>query len=153
MGDCLGGDPVVCVPDHDCHGEGTCHPDTGCLYPAANEGGACDDGDACTMNDTCQSGDCLGEGDPCAPDASPDSAMGPNLDSGAVVAPDGTPPLEVDAGEPDGGQTQEALNPEPERVSLYACTVTPGGRPLTWPFFLGALALVLVLAIRRRRLR
>jgi hypothetical protein len=60
-GQCVGGDPVVCVASDQCHDAGTCNSATGaCSDPAKPDGTGCSDGDACTQSDTCQSGACVG---------------------------------------------------------------------------------------------
>lgn len=52
---------VTCVPVDQCHGPGSCIPQTGdCTTPLLNDGTSCDDGNACTQVDTCVSGYCLG---------------------------------------------------------------------------------------------
>ena len=59
-GRCIGGNPIVCAAEDQCH-VGVCDPNTGrCSNAALPEGAACDDGDACTQTDTCQAGDCTG---------------------------------------------------------------------------------------------
>jgi MYXO-CTERM domain-containing protein len=57
----VGGDPVVCEAQDDCHLAGECNPATGeCTNPTADDGTSCDDGDACTQTDSCQAGVCTG---------------------------------------------------------------------------------------------
>src|SRR5437879_3966722 len=59
-GRCVGGNPIVCAAEDQCH-VGVCDPNTGrCSNAALPDGTACDDGDACTQTDTCQAGDCTG---------------------------------------------------------------------------------------------
>jgi hypothetical protein len=60
-GQCVGGAPVVCVPQDACHGSGTCSPATGvCSNPTKADGTGCDDGNACTQGDSCNAGVCVG---------------------------------------------------------------------------------------------
>eukprot|EP00397_Hematodinium_sp_SG-2012_P000533 GEMP01000534.1.p1 GENE.GEMP01000534.1~~GEMP01000534.1.p1 ORF type:complete len:1837 (+),score=426.05 GEMP01000534.1:592-6102(+) len=66
---------VVCDALDQCHGVGTCDPETGkCSNPAAPAGTTCDDNNERTTNDVCTNGECVGE-DKCkdvicvAPDA------------------------------------------------------------------------------------
>jgi hypothetical protein len=61
LGQCTGGNPVVCTASDQCHAAGTCDPTTGeCSNPAKGDGAACSDGDSCTRTDTCQAGVCTG---------------------------------------------------------------------------------------------
>jgi hypothetical protein len=58
-GTCVGTNPVVCMPQDQCHVAGTCAPGSGlCSNPNAPNGSACSDGNPCTLNDTCQTGAC-----------------------------------------------------------------------------------------------
>jgi hypothetical protein len=59
-GVCVGGSPVVCVAQDECHEAGICDPLTGqCSNPAKPNGVTCGDGNACTKGDTCQEGVCV----------------------------------------------------------------------------------------------
>jgi hypothetical protein len=168
MGECLGGEPVTCAPLDECHSEGACTPATGCVYPTANEGGSCDDGDACTTADVCKEGTCVGEGEPCVPDAAPPDASidaggpGPGRDDSSVPVEvdaadrvDAKSTFDVDAPAADApsGISEEELVPEEEPVSLYACSVAVGQRPLAVPLVLLALAFLVLGRFLRRRAR
>jgi MYXO-CTERM domain-containing protein len=60
-GACVGGNPVTCAAQDQCHDVGVCDPATGaCSNPAKPDGSLCTDGDACTTGDTCQAGACVG---------------------------------------------------------------------------------------------
>ncbi len=60
-GACVGGSPVVCAAQDQCHVAGTCDLATGlCSNPAKLDGAVCGDGNACTRSDTCQAGACVG---------------------------------------------------------------------------------------------
>ena len=60
-GVCVGGDPVTCVAQDQCHVAGTCDPAAGaCSNPPQADGIACDDGSLCTQSDTCAAGVCVG---------------------------------------------------------------------------------------------
>ncbi|MBI4953407.1 MAG: hypothetical protein HY908_15360, partial [Myxococcales bacterium] len=75
-GNCVGGNPVVCVAPDACHDAGSCDPANGtCSSPVKPDGTSCADGDACTQTDICQAGNCVG-GNPVvcvAPDACHDA--------------------------------------------------------------------------------
>jgi hypothetical protein len=59
QGVCVGGNPVVCTAQDQCHVAGVCNSRTGeCSNPAKADGAACEDGNLCTQGDTCQSGAC-----------------------------------------------------------------------------------------------
>jgi hypothetical protein len=60
-GVCVGINPVLCAAADQCHGVGTCDPNSGtCSSPTLTDGTACDDSNACTQSDSCQSGTCVG---------------------------------------------------------------------------------------------
>src|SRR5207247_2038195 len=60
-GACVGGTPVVCTPQDQCHLAGTCDTETGaCSNPSKPDGAACSDGSSCTQADACQAGSCVG---------------------------------------------------------------------------------------------
>ena len=60
-GVCVGGDPVTCVAQDQCHVAGVCDPATGvCSNPPQTDGTACDDGNFCTRSDACAAGACVG---------------------------------------------------------------------------------------------
>ncbi len=60
-GACVGGNPVVCAAQDQCHVAGACDPASGtCTNPAAADGTSCSDGSACTRTDSCQGGACVG---------------------------------------------------------------------------------------------
>jgi hypothetical protein len=60
-GACVGGNPVTCTAQDQCHVPGTCDPTSGaCSNPIAPNGTGCDDGNACTGGDRCQIGVCTG---------------------------------------------------------------------------------------------
>jgi uncharacterized repeat protein (TIGR03803 family) len=61
MGVCVGGSPVTCAAQDQCHMAGVCNSTTGaCSNPIRKNGTACNDGNACTLSDTCQAGACVG---------------------------------------------------------------------------------------------
>jgi hypothetical protein len=67
------GNPVVCVPQSQCHDAGVCNPGTGiCSNPPKSPGAPCDDGDICTGSDGCNSGVCAGSPVPSCADADGD---------------------------------------------------------------------------------
>jgi streptogramin lyase len=94
-GVCVGGSPVVCAANDQCHVAGVCDPVTGaCSNPAAANGTPCTDGNACTRTDTCQAGACAG-GNPvvCAASDQCHAAGACNPANGTCSsppAPDGT---------------------------------------------------------------
>src|SRR5206468_12498014 len=60
-GSCVGGNPVTCSAQDQCHIAGTCNPGTGlCSNPNAADGTPCNDCNACTQTDTCPAGSCGG---------------------------------------------------------------------------------------------
>src|SRR5205807_1586935 len=60
-GVCVGGSPVNCFAQDQCHDVGTCDPGTGtCSNPVKANGTGCNDGDSCTLTDRCQDGVCVG---------------------------------------------------------------------------------------------
>jgi hypothetical protein len=71
-GTCVGGNPVVCAAQDQCHLPGVCNPATGqCSNPEKPNDTPCDDGNPCTQTDTCQNGACTGtnplaDGTPCS---------------------------------------------------------------------------------------
>src|SRR5262249_5746908 len=61
-GSCHRTNAVTCGAPDQCHGVGTCDPDTGaCSNPTKDNGTPCSDGDACTQTDACVSGICIGD--------------------------------------------------------------------------------------------
>jgi hypothetical protein len=57
-GTCVGGNPVVCLAQDQCH-SAACNPSTGaCSSPAKANGTSCNDGSRCTRSETCQAGVC-----------------------------------------------------------------------------------------------
>jgi cysteine-rich repeat protein len=77
VGNCVGGDPVLCPARDQCHDVGVCDPTSGsCLVPLRPDGSVCSDGNACTVDDVCRTGACVGglardcdDGLPCTADA------------------------------------------------------------------------------------
>ncbi len=66
-GVCVGGNPVTCVAQDQCHSAGTCDSSTGlCDDPVKPNGTSCSDGNLCTQNDKCQAGICGGTPKSCA---------------------------------------------------------------------------------------
>lgn len=60
-GACVGGSPVACTAQDQCHVAGTCDPATGaCSNPSIADGTTCDDSNLCSLADTCQAGVCTG---------------------------------------------------------------------------------------------
>ncbi|MES1178300.1 MAG: hypothetical protein ABUL62_28520, partial [Myxococcales bacterium] len=60
-GVCVGGNPVICTAQDQCHNVGVCAPATGqCSNPSKADGTSCSDGSACTKSDSCQAGSCVG---------------------------------------------------------------------------------------------
>ncbi len=93
-GTCVGAEPVVCVAMNDCHGVGTCAPQSGtCTAPLIPNGSGCSDGNPCTSKDVCTDGTCAGsaepEGSPCAADDGNACTVDPTCVGGAcgVLAP------------------------------------------------------------------
>jgi hypothetical protein len=61
VGQCVGGNPVICTASDDCHNAGVCNPGTGlCSNPARPDASPCDDANFCTTGETCTSGVCGG---------------------------------------------------------------------------------------------
>lgn len=60
-GVCVGGNPIVCTAQSQCHAVGTCDPTTGqCSNPLRPEESPCNDDNACTQSDVCRKGICVG---------------------------------------------------------------------------------------------
>ena len=101
-GACVGGNPVVCSPQDQCHGAGACNPANGqCTNPTLPDGTACADGNACTQTDACLAGICTG-GNPvlCTPLDGCHVAGMCNASTGVCTnpnAPDGTSCSDGDA--------------------------------------------------------
>jgi hypothetical protein len=61
-GECVGDEPKICEAQDDCHGAGSCDPESGeCSEVVEPDGTACDDGESCTTGDACEAGACVGE--------------------------------------------------------------------------------------------
>ena len=59
-GACVGGNPVNCNPQDQCHVVGACNASTGaCDSPKKPDGTACNDFDPCTSDDACLEGFCI----------------------------------------------------------------------------------------------
>lgn len=60
-GVCVGGNPIVCTAQDQCHDVGICNTSTGlCTNPPKTNGSGCDDNNLCTQTDSCQNGTCTG---------------------------------------------------------------------------------------------
>ena len=60
-GSCTGTNQTFCGAQDQCHGPGTCDPQTGqCSNPTLADGTTCNDGNLCTRRDFCSGGLCLG---------------------------------------------------------------------------------------------
>jgi len=86
-GSCTSGPSISCTPIDDCHGAGSCNPQTGqCSTPAYPNGTPCNDNDACTQSDTCQAGACLGSNPvSCAPPNACQKSVSCNPQNGQCV--------------------------------------------------------------------
>jgi RHS repeat-associated protein len=66
-GRCVGGNPVTCLAQDDCHAPGVCDHASGlCASVPKPDGTACDDGDSCTAGDACQAGRCAAGAGACS---------------------------------------------------------------------------------------
>jgi alpha-tubulin suppressor-like RCC1 family protein len=74
-GACVGGNPVICVAQDQCHAAGTCSgKGGGCSNPTLPDGSPCNDGIACTDNDVCTGGSCAGTAYSCSAPGAPSFA-------------------------------------------------------------------------------
>ncbi len=63
-GTCVGGNPVVCAAQDQCHQAGACDPTSGaCTSTVLADGSSCNDGEAYTRGDHCAAGACTGSVD------------------------------------------------------------------------------------------